>query len=63
MSVGVLEKATAQTTHLAAAELDNFCCAKIWTRTILAEGPKWAVCAKRGLMFSSTPTDIDLLRL
>jgi hypothetical protein len=37
-------------TASAAAELDNFCCAKIWTRTILAENPETACKLKRGLI-------------
>jgi len=50
----VPEKAAAPSPNSAAAQLDNFCCAKIWTRTVLAESPELGDCAKRGLIFSGT---------
>jgi hypothetical protein len=58
--LGLPEKATAPPENSAAAQLDNFCCAKIWTRTVLAESPEFTGGAKRGLIFSGRPKDNDL---
>ena len=61
--VSPLEKAAAPQTKVAAAQLDHFCCAKIGTRTVLAESPTFVCSAKRGLIFSrgltpAAPSDL-----
>ena len=60
---GHAEKATAASAHLAAAQLDQNCCAIFGTQAVLAESPKYADAAKRGLIFRQAQPTVTSYRI
>ena len=59
--IGGFESAIATQKNPAAVQLDHFCCAKIGTRTVLAESSGFFCSAKHGLMDSKRPAGSALV--